>query len=253
MLPLRDDNPTQHRPVVTLVIIGLCVVAYFFWQPSPLEETLDDTRFTVEHAAIPCEVIEGRPLSVDEAQATFNQGDAEACGVGRPRPAVFPDKLVYPSVLVSIFLHGSPIHLAGNMLFLWVFGNNIEDRMGKLLFALFYLTGGIIASLGHVAVNAGSTVPVVGASGAIAAVMGAYLVWFPRVRVHTLVFVVIVPLRAMWVLVYWFVLQFFTDPNEGVAWMAHVTGFVFGVIVALAISALSGDYWSRPSPQRYYY
>ena len=253
MLPLRDDNPTQHRPIVTLLIIGLCVVAYFFWQPTPFEDTRDDTIFTAEHAAIPCEVVDGRPLSVDEANATFIQGDAEACGVGRPRPAAFPDKLVYPSILVSIFLHGSLIHLAGNMLFLWVFGNNIEDRMGKVLFALFYLAGGIIASLGHIAVNAGSTVPVVGASGAIAAVMGAYLVWFPRVRVYTLVFIIILPLRAMWVLVYWFVLQFFTDPNQGVAWMAHVTGFVFGVIVALAVSALSGGDRSRPSPQRYYY
>jgi rhomboid family protein len=253
MLPLRDDNPTQHRPVVTLVIIGLCVVAYFFWQPSPFEETPGDTIFTAEHAAIPCEVIEGRPLSIDEANATFIQGDTEACGLGRPRPAAFPGKLVYPSILFSIFLHGSLWHLGGNMLFLWVFGNNVEDRMGKVLFALFYLTGGIIASLGHIAVNAGSTVPVVGASGAIAAVMGAYLVWFPRVRVYTLVFIIIVPLRAMWVLVYWFVLQFFTDPNQGVAWMAHVTGFVFGVIVALAVSALSGDYRSRPSPQRYRY
>ena len=225
MLPLRDDNPTQHRPIVTLLIIGLCVVAYFFWQPTPFEDTRDDTIFTAEHAAIPCEVVEGRPLSVDEANATFIQGDAEACGVGRPRPAAFPDKLVYPSILVSILLHGSLIHLAG----------------------------GIIASLGHIAVNAGSTVPVVGASGAIAAVMGAYLVWFPRVRVYTLVFIIILPLRAMWVLVYWFVLQFFTDPNQGVAWMAHVTGFVFGVIVALAVSALSGGDRSRPSPQRYYY
>jgi membrane associated rhomboid family serine protease len=134
-----------------------------------------------------------------------------------------------------------------------VFGNNVEDRMGKLLFALFYLAGGIIASLGHIGVNAGSTVPVVGASGAIAAVMGAYLVWYPNVRIHTLVFIVIVRLRAMWVLLYWFVLQFFTDPNEGVAWMAHVTGFVYGVIVALVVSALTGGYRSRPAPQRYYY
>jgi rhomboid family protein len=252
MLPLRDDNPTQHRPVVTLLIIGLCVVAYFFWQPTPFEDTPDDARFTYEYAAIPCEVIHGRPLSITELPQN-NAGDAEACGVGPSRPAIFPDKLVYPSILVSIFLHGSLVHLLGNMLFLWVFGNNVEDRMGKLLFALFYLTGGIIASLGHIAVNAGSTVPVVGASGAIAAVMGAYLVWFPRVRVYTLVLIVILPLRAMWVLVYWFVLQFFTDPNQGVAWMAHVTGFVFGVLVALAVSALSGDDRSRPRPQRYYY
>jgi len=253
MLPLRDDNPTLHRPVVTWLIIGLCLVAYFFWQPTPLEDTQDDVQFTYEHAAIPCEVIHGRPLSISELQQT-GLGDAEACGVGPSRPAGIPDKLVYPSVLVSIFLHGSLIHLLGNLLFLWVFGNNVEDRMGKLLFALFYVAGGIIASLGHIAVNAGSTVPVVGASGAIAAVMGAYLVWFPNVRVRTLVFIVLVDLRAMWVLLFWFVLQFFTDPNEGVAWMAHVTGFVFGVIVALVISAVSGTDRSRPAaPPRDYW
>jgi membrane associated rhomboid family serine protease len=95
---------------------------------------------------------------------------------------------------------------------------------------------------------------VIGASGAIAAVMGAYLVWWPHARVLTLVFIVIVPLRAMWVLLAWFVLQFFTNPNSGVAWMAHVTGFVYGVIVALLVSALTGRYRSRPAPQqRYYY
>jgi membrane associated rhomboid family serine protease len=253
MLPLRDDNPTRHRPVVTWLIVGLCLFAYFVWQPTPFEDTQDDLAFSVEHAAIPCEVAQGRPLSVDEARATFSFGDVEACGLGQPRPELFPDKLVYPAILVSIFLHGSLIHLLGNLLFLWVFGNNVEDRMGKLLFALFYVAGGIIASLGHIAVNAHSTVPVVGASGAIAAVMGAYLVWYPNVRVRTLVFIVLVDLRAMWVLLFWFVLQFFTDPNEGVAWMAHVTGFVFGVIVALLISAMSGTYRSRPAaPQRYY-
>ena len=162
MLPLRDDNPTQHRPIVTWLIIGICVIAYFFWQPTPFDETVSDTQFTVEHAAIPCEVIHGRPLSIDEARATFNLGNTEACGIGQPRPAAIPDKLVYPSVLVSIFLHGSLIHLAGNMLFLWVFGNNVEDRLGKLAFALFYLGGGIIAAIGHIAVNADSTVPVIG-------------------------------------------------------------------------------------------
>ena len=253
MIPLRDDNPTQHRPVVTWLIIGLCVFAYFFWQPTPFEETQSDAQFTYEHAAIPCEVIHGRPLTVGELPQN-NGGDAEACSARPSGPELFPDKLVYPSVLVSIFLHGSLIHLAGNMLFLWVFGNNVEDRLGKVAFALFYLGGGIVASLGHIAVNANATVPVIGASGAIAAVMGAYLVWWPNARILTLVFIFLVRLRAMWVLLAWFVLQFFTNPNSGVAWMAHVTGFVYGVIIALVVNALSGGYRDRPTPeQRYYY
>src|SRR5262245_25033452 len=112
MLPLHDDNPTRHRPVVTWLIVGLCLFTYFVWQPTPFEETTEDTEFTVEHAAIPCEVVQGRPLSLNEAQATFQGGDLEACGVGpSDSPEVFPDKLVYPSILVSIFLHGSLIHL----------------------------------------------------------------------------------------------------------------------------------------------
>jgi membrane associated rhomboid family serine protease len=137
-----------------------------------------------------------------------------------------------------MFLHGSIIHLAGNMLFMWVFGNNIEDRLGKARFVVFYLAGGLVAAAAHFALNPSSTVPIVGASGAIAAVMGAYLVWFPDAPVRTLVlffFILIVRIRAKWLLLVWFIMQFFTDPNSGVAWGAHVGGFVFGALVALLI------------------
>lgn len=239
MLPLRDENPVRTTPVVTWLIVAACLVAYFLWQPDPFSTTTADLEFNLRHAAIPCEVVQGEPLTVDEAVATFRLGDDRACGVGSPTsPPVEADKNVWLSVLTSMFLHGSVMHLAGNMLFLWVFGNNIEDRLGKLGFALFYVAGGIAATGGHVLVDADSTVPVVGASGAIAAVMGAYLVWFPDVPVRTLViffFITVMDVRAKWLLGVWFLFQFFTDPNDGVAWVAHVGGFVFGVLVALLL------------------
>jgi rhomboid family protein len=238
MLPLRDENPVRHRPVLTWLIIGLCIVAYFAWQPSPFGDTQDDVLFSLEHAAIPCEVVEGRPLDTNEVIATFNQGLDDACGIDHGRSAPFaPGKNVYLAVIVSMFLHGSLLHIGGNLLFLWVFGNNVEDAFGKIGFALFYIVGGIVATLTHVLVDVDSTVPLVGASGAIAAVMGAYAVLYPGARVRTLVFVLfifVLDLPAIVLLLFWFGLQFFTDPNEGVAWTAHVGGFLFGVLVAAA-------------------
>ena len=130
---------------------------------------------------------------------------------------MFPDKLEWVAVLVSMFLHGGWIHLGSNMLFLWVFGNNVEDRLGRLLYVGFYVAGGIVATIAYVAVNSSSTVPLVGASGAIAAVMGAYLVWYPTVRIRTAIFVLIIfftEIQARWLLGFWFVLQFFTEPGQ---------------------------------------
>jgi membrane associated rhomboid family serine protease len=244
VLPLKDENPTQHKPVATLAIILACAAIYLLWQPTPTAETAADLRFTFERAAVPCEVVEGRPLTVDELRATYQLGRIEACDVGSPdSPAGFPDKSVWLSVLVSMFLHGSLLHLGGNLLFLWIFGNNIEDHLGVPRFVAFYVVGGVVATLTHVALNLDSTVPMVGASGAIAAVMGAYLVWFPDAPVRTLVmflFITLVRVRARWVLGFWFVLQFFTSPNSGVAWAAHVGGFVFGVVVGLAVRTIPG-------------
>jgi membrane associated rhomboid family serine protease len=178
-------------------------------------------------------------LTIDELRATYQVGRDDACGIGSPRSeAGFPGKAIALSVLVSLFLHGSILHLAGNLLFLWVFGNNIEDRLGHVRYLGFYLLGGIVATASQILLDVHSTVPMAGASGAIAAVMGAYLVWFPEAPVRTLLFLVIpfvVRLRARWVLIVWFVLQFFTAPGSGVAWMAHVGGFVFGMLVALVV------------------
>jgi len=250
VLPLGDDNPVSRAPVVTWLIIAACLVAYFLWQPTPFSETVDDIEFDLQYAAIPCEVVEHRPLTTAEVRATFNLGDDNSCDIDRGQTAPFdPGKNVWLAVVTSIFLHGSLLHIGGNLLFLWIFGNNVEDRLGRLGFAAFYLAGGVIATLAHVAVNPESTVPSIGASGAIAAVMGAYLVWFPNARVRTIVVVLLVNVPAKVVLGVWFVLQFFTNPNEGVAWVAHVGGFAFGVLVGLLLRGF-GDR-TPPAPVPY--
>jgi membrane associated rhomboid family serine protease len=155
------------------------------------------------------------------------------------------DKSVILSVFTSMFLHGSLLHIAGNMLFLWVFGNNIEDRMGRVVFPIFYLAAGVVAVFAQVLPSPSSDVPLIGASGAIAGTLGAYLVLYPHARVVTLVpiffFLQVMQLPAMVVLGFWFVLQAlnsFTSfggaaDQGGVAYLAHVGGFVFGALVAL--------------------
>lgn len=239
MLPLRDENPVRRPPILTWLIFGACVAVYLAWQPSPFEETPEDTFFYLENAAIPCEIGQGRPLDVAEVEATFVNGDTQSCGITAEGGSVpfDADKNVWLSMVTSIFLHGSLVHIAGNLLFLWVFANNVEDVMGKLGFAVFYLVGGVAGTLTHVALDVDSTVPIVGASGAIAAAMGAYLVLFPFARVRTLIVILVIDVPAVFLLVFWFVLQFFTDPNEGVAWAAHVGGFVFGMLAGVVVRA----------------
>jgi membrane associated rhomboid family serine protease len=245
VIPLRDENPTLTRPVVNWLLVAACIAIYFLWQPTPFASDVDDARFYYENAAVPCEVVEGRPLTEGEIRATEGNpsfgipGDETSCNTGSSEsPEFAPEKNVWLSLLTSMFLHGDLWHLGGNMLFLWIFGNNIEDHFGRVRYILFYVLGGLAAAAAHIALNLDSTVPVVGASGAIAAVMGAYLVWFPNARVRTAVIfflITVIDVRAKWLLGFWFVMQFFTSPNSGVAWAAHVGGFVFGAMLALAV------------------
>ena len=251
MIPLKDENPTTRRAVVTFALVLACAGMWFLVQQGqPESRQLDvdgrpvvlqgDLAFNLEWTAVPCEVVEQEPLNLAEVRDTFQGGDDTACGAGTEGTTgeLFPDKSIWLSLVVAMFLHGSLLHLGGNLLYLWIFGNNVEDRLGHVAYLGFYLAGGVVATLAHVAVNADSTVPLVGASGAIAAVMGAYLVWHPNARINTLVmmfFITVVRVRAKWLLAFWFVLQFFTGNDSGVAWMAHVGGFVFGVIAGLLI------------------
>ena len=168
---------------------------------------------------------------------------------------MFPNKNIWLAVLFAMFMHGSILHVLGNMLFLWVFGNNVEDRFGPIWYLVFYLAMGVVATATYVAFNASSTVPTIGASGAIAGVMGAYIVWWPHARVLSFVpilfFLGLFELPAAVVLGIWFVTQFFTNPNEGIAWLAHVGGFTFGRTArARAAQRCSAPVTARPAAHR---
>ena len=164
MIPLRDNLPTRRRPVATILLIAINVAVFLLVQ-SPLRGTdvvrvqtgtvrIDsELRFDLEYAAIPCELTQGRPLTINEIGKTFVQGDTSACDHRDNSPPLFPGKNVYLAVITSMFLHGGWLHLGFNMLFLWVFGNNVEDRLGWALYLLFYVLAGIFATAGQVLLN----------------------------------------------------------------------------------------------------
>ncbi|MEY2571553.1 MAG: hypothetical protein QOE63_1903 [Acidimicrobiaceae bacterium] len=239
VLPVYDRNPTSGRTWVTVLLIVVNVGVFVLLQGGGRASDQQQATYDFEHAAIPCELIRQRPLTVEE----INEDVCVDAPVGRP---AFPDKHVDLAIIVSMFLHVSWLHLAGNMLFLWIFGNNIEDRLGPVPYLAFYVFGGVVAALAQLALDPTSTTPVLGASGAIAAVMGAYLIWYPRARVLAFIgFIIPLPLPAFVVLGFWFVSQFFTQGAGDVAWMAHVGGFVFGMVIAWLLRRTRTI---RPSP-----
>ncbi len=246
MIPIKDANPTSRVPIVTLALIAANVAVFLLWQPS-FGTSTEQQDFYFCHAEISFEVThqenlaQGGPEASRAIDEAFGQPGAGDFVQGRMRQ-LCPDKSWLLSIFVAMFLHGSWLHIGGNMLFLWVFGNNVEDRLGYLVYPLFYVMGGLAAAGLQIAFAPNSTVPSLGASGAIGAVLGAYAVLFPNARVTTLViffFITVVQIRAVFVLVGWFVLQLLsgagqlgTNVNGGVAYWAHVGGFAFGAVVA---------------------
>jgi membrane associated rhomboid family serine protease len=222
LFPIRDLNPTRVTPIVTIGVIAINVLVFFFWQPpagDPGEES-----FVYERAAIACELTTGDALSATEITRGTCREVAEL--------AVFPDKNVWLAGLVSMFLHAGIFHLLSNMWFLWIFGNNVEEAYGTVPFLALYVAAGIAATTAFVLANPDSTIPLVGASGAIAGVLGAYLVLFPTHRVLTWFLFLFVPVPAVIFLGIWLLSQFGL-PSEGVAWEAHVGGFVAGMLITL--------------------
>ncbi len=223
MIPLRDANPTRRRPPVTLAIMAACFAVFgveLMIQASGGEAGLED--FYRAFGVVPVDLLDalrnGRFLS----QPVF-------------------------ALISHQFLHGGWFHIGANMLYLWIFGNNVEDRMGRPVYLLFYLAGGVAAAFAQVAIDPASDIPLVGASGAIAAVLGAYFVLFPRARVLSIVFVVVffqlIEVPAVLVLGVWFLLQVIdglaslgvTDIVGGVAIFAHIGGFVAGMLVGVLV------------------
>jgi membrane associated rhomboid family serine protease len=228
MFPYRDDNPTVLTPLVTVGIIALNVAAWVFIQGAGFNEAAL-ARSVCNLGLVPGELLGGA------APGTSVPLTREWACVVDPEPS-------YLTVLTSMFMHGGWFHLIGNMVFLWVFGNNIEDAMGHGRFIAFYLLCGVAAAAVQTALQPTSAVPMVGASGAISGVLGAYLLLYPRVRVHTLVFlgfyVTTIALPAYVMLGYWMLLQVLGGlpalagtQEGGVAFWAHIGGFVAGLVL----------------------
>ena len=212
MLPLRDNVPTRHFPLVTVALIAANVLVWVLYQLPDLQGSVDELAY--------------HPCEVDDSCRT----------VGQDWPL---------TALTSMFMHGSWLHLLGNMLFLWIFGNNIEDALGKLRYLLFYLVGGLAATAVQTFVtlayasNADAAIPNIGASGAVSAVLGAYLLLLPRAKVLTIIFFILREVPAVLFLGIWFAFQLLdgsasiAHPEEGggVAFFAHIGGFAFGFLV----------------------
>jgi rhomboid family protein len=228
MIPLRDRNPTRRTPVVTWALIGVCFAAFAIElsvTASAGDRGLE--AFFREWGAVPAEITRA-----------LENGDYLG--------------LATLGIFTSMFLHGGWLHLLGNMLFLWIFGNNVEDRLGSIPFLLFYLVGGVAAVLAQVVIDPSSRIPLVGASGAIAATLGAYIVLFPGARILSLVFLgffyQLLEIPAIIVLGVWFALQLvngfvgFDTPTAegGVAFFAHIGGFIFGLAVGLLVRFVEG-------------
>ncbi|MSO40831.1 MAG: rhomboid family intramembrane serine protease [Solirubrobacterales bacterium] len=263
MLPLRDNIPTSRLPVVTIALIAINVL-FFIWQLTfSTDPELDQVGYSaidqssIEYGAIPyrithpaeadtCEIgainSNAEPGIVCEGAPGFEQAEAR----GEKDPSLAPIPLDqapwWLTLFTSMFMAGGFLHIAGNMLFLWVFGNNIEDAMGRGRFIAFYLLAGLVASYSQAALEVTSTAPTIGASGAVAGVLGAYALLYPRAKVLTLLiiilFVTLVEVPAMALLAIWFILQFIPAIGEvavesgggaGIAYFAHVGGFIFGL------------------------
>jgi len=220
MIPLKDDTPRFSTPYITYFLIGLNTVIFLY------------------------EMLGFGPRARNQLMFEFGMVPARITGLASGAHHVSPGTALLP-ILTSMFLHASWLHLIGNMWVLWIFGDNIEDYLGHFLYIVFYLLSGLAAAIAHTLLNAGSAMPTVGASGAIAGVMGAYLVLYPRAKVLTLVPLIVFFtfwwLPAWIVLGYWFVIQFFSgavtavavssQTTGGIAFWAHVGGFVAGIVL----------------------
>jgi membrane associated rhomboid family serine protease len=245
VLPYRDINPTSRFAWVTLGLILANAAVFLLFEPILNGDAGAQQAYFLCHAEVPYEVTHhttlahGGPAAAGEIAQDFGISADQAAEVQAGLDQLCPDKSWVASIFVSMFLHAGWLHIGGNMLYLWIFGNNVEDRFGRVRFLLFYLAGGLAAAGLELAAGPSSALPSLGASGAIAAVLGSYLLLFPRAKVRTLIFFIIpVTLRAEVVLGLWFVLQLFngvgglgSHVNGGVAYWAHVGGFAFGVLV----------------------
>lgn len=236
LVPLKDLNPTRNRPVVTYGLIALNILVYVYqlWHGHG--------------GAVIVSSLGATPFEITRMTDLVGSYGSRIQHFEGPSP-------IFLTLFTSMFLHGSILHIGFNMLYLWIFGNNIEDVLGPAKFLVFYFASGLIAHAMHIASDPSSLIPTVGASGAIAGVMGAYLMLFPSARIMTLawifIFIQFLYIPAFLIILYWFVLQLLSgflslggQPTGGVAWFAHIGGFLGGVFL---IFLMAGDrvYWMR--------
>jgi membrane associated rhomboid family serine protease len=251
LIPIKDDIPTRRFPVVTIAIIVICCAVYFIFERGLWGLGATGNARVLEYGAIPYELTHPGKECAEAAGQIVCEGQQ---GVTGSAPAQAPSWI---TPITAMFMHGSLLHLGGNMLFFWIFGNNIEDSMGRVRFVVFYLVGGLVAMGAQVLVAPNAAVPTVGASGAIAAVLGGYAVLYPRARVITVVFIIIfftiIELPALLVLGFWILTQLLLGASDlgsqtaggggGVAYFAHIGGFVFGLIaIRLFANKVQDDY-----------
>jgi membrane associated rhomboid family serine protease len=207
MIPLKDDVPTRTFPIITVCIV-LVNIFIFLW--SRTLSTGSEMDLLDKYAFVPKELL-----------VSFGS-----------RPDLLPYNVL--TMFTSMFLHGGILHVGGNMLYLWIFGNNVEDVLGHGRFVVFYVFAGLVAALVQYSFDPGSPVPMIGASGAVSGILGAYLLLFPRARVKTLIFIFVfittVEIPAMLLLTVWFLVQILFSHGQGVAWFAHIGGFIFGLL-----------------------
>ncbi|MDH4222426.1 MAG: rhomboid family intramembrane serine protease [candidate division Zixibacteria bacterium] len=214
MIPLRDNIPSQKKPIVTTIILSINILVFFY----QLSLGADFEGFILKYGAIPDQIMHGERVTPY---------------------STFPFTL---TLFTAMFLHGGLWHLLGNMLYLWIFGDNIEERLGHLRFLILYIVSGLAASFAHIFMSPNSQLPMVGASGAIAGILGAYMIEFPYAKILTLVFfgffIRVVSIPAFFVLGFWFILQLIyasttlgVSGGGGIAWFAHIGGFLAGIIL----------------------
>ncbi len=271
MIPIKDNIPTDRFPIVTAVIIAINVVVFLLFQGATFSGDQVDSKTVVEYGAIPYRVTHpgkecdlarvqdastGRVTEDVVCEGTTAYVEAKQLGVTEN----VKDAPWIVTLFTSMFMHGGWLHIAFNMLFLWIFGNNVEDSMGRFRYTIFYLLGGLAAVLAQVGVSPDSMAPTVGASGAIAAVLGGYFLLYPFARVLTIVFLVFffffVEIPAMVMLGLWLLLQFLpavgqlANPDAtgggGVAYFAHLGGFLFGMAMIHLFAKRKSEHYGKP-------
>jgi membrane associated rhomboid family serine protease len=232
MFPISDENERGHGPAyVSLAFIAINVLVFLFLQGAG--GSAEGARFTYGYSAVPYEITNQVDLTEDQSITIEGQQV--------PIPQEPGPSPIWLTLFTSMFMHGGWLHLGGNMLFLWIFGDNVEHRIGHGLYLVFYLVAGIVASFAQILTDVGSFIPTLGASGAISGVLGAYLVMFPTNRVTVFLFRFLMPVPAIVAIGMWAVFQFIngigafalTEQTGGVAYMAHIGGFVAGVVAGL--------------------